>query len=114
MYSENSKITSKLKDVEPKCNVEHFVQCCCHEWADPGNKKVWFYFLNFSGISVFWSTLFCPSLYYFCSVAHQENSRAYLSMFIIVFPLLTYTHDRQQRGRDEGEWRGDADEYAQY
>lgn len=30
-------------------------------------------------------------------------------MFIIVFPLLTYTHDRQQHGRDEGEWREQAD-----
>lgn len=37
-----------------------------------------------------------------------------LSMCIIVVPLLTHTHDWQQCGRDEGQWRGDANEHAQY
>lgn len=79
--------------------------------------KIKFLFLNLEEFVLFCflSSLLCPaSLYYFCSMTHQENSWAYLSMFVTVFPLLTYTDDRQQHGRDEGEWRGDTDEQAQY
>lgn len=95
-------------------DMEHYVWHCCYVAmsAEPEKKDCVFIF-EFAGTNVFlfcffvWSSLFYPaSLYYFCSVAHQENSQAYLSMFIIVFPLLTYTHDRQQHGCDEGEWRG--------
>ena len=73
------------------------VKLCFYFWMC--RQQVFFLFFLF--VEWFVTTVVI-SLCYFCFVAHQENIRGRLSLFIIVFPLLPYTHDPQQHGCDEG------------
>lgn len=95
-----------------RCNVILFLLLLwCLSWARTQNFH--FYYRWICRKMYFWNIICCvqpPGI----TSALWNISLGCLSMLIIVFFLLTYPHDRQQDGLDEGEWREDADEHAQY